>query len=414
MKLTIGNTLFQVFSSLALLSNASNGAEIWNTFQEPEGTGGLETIYWYSVAPVADGVEFSLFPPNPPGTPEGGFYDIDITPDSMDATKGTITWTLKDNRGAGHIVLGEGSYDRYYVILDDAVASASLVEKANLNPKVSVPAYEPKDEIADLFGSGLPFPEVLGNNVILLEVQPEGDMSEIGQMMVVEYTLVSDDDAMAATAGTGAVEIWNTFEEPEGTGGLETIYWFSKGTVSDDVEFLLFPPNPPGTPEGGFYNIDISMDSMDPSKGSITWTLQDNKGAGHIVLGEGSFDRYYLVFDKPIESAMLVEKANLMPKVTVPYYEETDIADLFGSGLPFPPVLMNNMLYLEVRPGGDMSEIGQMMKVDFTFAMPEMPEMPEMEDKASKKKSKGKKSKSKGKKSKSKSSKKSKTKKSKK
>ena len=168
---------------------------IWNTFQEPEGTGGLETIYWFSEGIISDGVEFSLFPPNPPGTPEGGFYDIDISPDSMDPMKGTITWTLKDNKGAGHLVLDEGSYDRYYLILEDSVASASIVEGANLNPKVSVPAYEDKSNIADLFQSGLPFPAVLENNVILLEVQPGGNMTEVGQMMIVEYTLESSDES---------------------------------------------------------------------------------------------------------------------------------------------------------------------------------------------------------------------------
>merc|ERR1712087_211274 len=115
-------------------------------------------------------------------------------------------------------------------------------------------------------------------------------------------------------------------------------------------------------PEGGFYDIDISLDDM-----TITWTLKDNKGAGHLVLGEGSFDRYYVVFDQSIASAMLVEKANLNPKVTVAYYEETDIADLFGSGLPFPEFLEDNIILLEVQPGGNMTEVGQMMKVKFSF-----------------------------------------------
>ena len=350
---------------------AEPDVSIWNTFQEEEGTGGLETIYWYSEAAISDDVEFHLFPPNPPGTPEGGFYDIDISPDSMDPMKGTITWTLKDNRGAGHVQLSEGSYDRYYVIFEDAVASASLVSSANLNPKVSVPAYEEKNEIADLFGSGLPFPSVLGNNVILLEVRPGGDMTELEQMMEVEYSLLSADAVMEDTPGTGAVAAWNTFEEVEGTGGGETIYWYSEGSISDGVEFSLFPPNPPGTPEGGFYDIDISMDSDDATKGTITWTLKDNKGAGHVVLGLGSFDRYYIVFDQTVASASLVEGANLNPKVTVPYYEDmSEILDLFGSGLPFPEVLDNKIIVLEVREGGDMSEVGQMMKVDFTFASP--------------------------------------------
>ena len=71
---------------------------------------------------------FSLLPPYPPGTPEGGFYDIDSSPDSMDPMKATITWTLKENEGAGHLEIIEGSYDRYYLMREDAVASASVVE----------------------------------------------------------------------------------------------------------------------------------------------------------------------------------------------------------------------------------------------------------------------------------------------
>ena len=355
-----------LIAKLAFAQTTTN-VEIWNTFQEPEGTGGLETIYWFSEGIISDGVEFSLFPPNPPGTPEGGFYDIGISPDSMDPMKGTITWILKDNKGAGHLVLDEGSYDRYYLILEDAVASASIVEGANLNPKVSVPAYEDKSNIADLFQSGLPFPAVLENNVILLEVQPGGDMTEVGQMMIVEYTLESSDESTEESPGVGAVSMWNTFEEPEGTGGLETIYWLSQGTISDGVEFTKFPPNPPGTPEGGFYDIDISIDDEDATKGTITWTLKDNKGAGHLKLDFGSFDRHYVVFDQAVASASLVEGSNLNPKVTVPYYEETSVADLFGSGLPFPSVLGDNIVLLEVQPGGDMTELGQVMIVDVTF-----------------------------------------------
>ena len=81
----------------------------------------------------------------------------------------------------------------------------------------------------------------------------------------------------------------------------------------------------------------------------------------------GSFDSYYLVCDQSVASASLLEKANLNPKVADPFYEENTVADLLESGLLFPAVLKNNIVLLEVQPGGDMTELGQMMKVDITF-----------------------------------------------
>ena len=354
------------FSTLNV--NISLRASIWNTFQDDESTNGLEIMYAFREATISNDTEFSLFPPNPPGTPDGGFYNIDITPDTISPLKGNITWTLKDNLGAGHLVLDEGSYDRYYVILEDAVASASLVRRSNLNPKVSVPSYEEKGEIADLFMTGLSFPPVLGNNVILLEVRPGANMTELEQVMIVEYTLLSSDESGQESVGTGVVSIVNTFEEVNGTGGLETIYWANEDIINNDVEFLLFPPNPPGTPEGGFYDIDISIDDEDTSKGTITWTLKDNRGAGHLVLDAGSFDRYYLFFDETLASASLVEGSNLNPKVSVPYYEQMDeIVDLFDSGLEFPSLLNDKIMLMEVQPGANMTQIDQIIRVDITF-----------------------------------------------
>merc|ERR1712238_639838 len=338
--------------------SGSGSVSIWNTFEEVEGTGGLETIYSYSESTISDDVEFSLFPPNPPDAPEGGFYDIDISLDEMDASKGTITWTLKDNLGAGHLVVGVGSFDRYYVIFDQDVVSASLVESASLNPKVSVPYYEEKNDILDLFGSGLPFPSVLDSKVILLEVRPGGDMTELEQ--------VEPD-----------VTIFNTFQEQDKTGGLETIYAYSEATISDGNEFSLFPQNPPGTPEGGFYNIDVSPDSMDAMMGTITWTLKDNLCAGHLVLPEGSFDRYYITFlNKSIASASITSSTNLNPKVSVPLYEEkNEMQDFFGSGLSFPPILGNNVVLLEVQPGGDMTELEQVIVVEYSLLDENVPDV---------------------------------------
>jgi len=350
-------------------TEALSDVSIWNTYQDPDATMGNQIIYAYSETTVSNEVEFPLFPPNPPGTTPGGFYDIDITPNPDSPLKGTITWTLKDNTGASHIVFPDGSGDRYYLIMDKfifpPIKSAVIVGENNLNTKVTVPSYE-DTQVIDMFRTGLPFPSLIQNNVIVMEVLPGSDLTELGQVIQVEYEF-ADANTKVDTKGTGDVEIWNTFQESHDTGGLETIYSYRQGSVSDGVEFTLFPPNPPGSPEGGFYDIDITMDPMTSKTGSITWTLKGNQGAGSLKLPFGSFDRYYLVTDQDIESATLVSGANLNPKVSVPFYEDkSDIVDLFMSGLPFPPVLRNNVILLEVQPGGDMTELGQVMEVQFT------------------------------------------------
>merc|ERR1712071_571423 len=341
-------------------SSTVNGISIWNTFQGSDTTQGKETIFDFAKADVTDGLEFSLFPRNPPGKPEGGFYDIDVNPD-----EGTITWTLKDNQGATHLVLSDGDADRYFVMMEEEIETATVTETSNLNAKVSVPSYEEKNELLDVFSSGLEFPPVLDRTTIVLEVLPGANMTELEQTIVVSYTVASE-DKWAKPTGDTSVEIWNTFQEREGTEGNEILYDYAEtDSITDDVEFIAFPPNPPGTPEGGFYDIDISMDGP---KGTITWTLKDNSGAGHLELGFGSFDRYYVAFKDNVESASLVEKANLNPKVTVPYYEEMpNLPDVFGKGLTFPSVLDRNFIVMEVREGGDMTELNQVIKVDFTL-----------------------------------------------
>jgi len=158
------------------------------------------------------------------------------------------------------------------------------------------------------------------------------------------------------TARDEKVIIWNTFQEAETTFGNEVLYQKNEGTIGDGVEFELFPRNPPNTTDGGFYDVDI--DFSDKKEGTVTWTLKDNTGAGHIVFDEGSYDRYYLIFEKPIFSATVVSSDNIVVQTSIPYYEERATLDFFESGLEFP-VLDNKVLKMFVEPTTDLTDLGQ-------------------------------------------------------
>jgi len=156
------------------------------------------------------------------------------------------------------------------------------------------------------------------------------------------------------------VTIWNTFQDANSTGGAEVLYQVNEATISDNVEFELFPANPPGTPEGGFYNIDIDL--SDKKEGTVTWTLKDNLGASHLVFDEGTYDRYYLIFEKPIYSATIESSDSIVAHTSIPFYEERETVDFFGVGKEFP-TLTNKVLKLFVEPTTDLTTLEQQIVV---------------------------------------------------
>lgn len=161
---------------------------------------------------------------------------------------------------------------------------------------------------------------------------------------------------------TEKVTIWNTFQEEDGTKGDEYIYAKQEAEIKSggDAEFMLFPPNPPNTTEGGFYDIDIEFDDRE---GTITWTLKDNTGAGHLVFDAGSYDRYYLIFEKPIFSATVESSDSIVVETGIPMYEESQTVDGFSSGLEFPEVLDYKCLKMFVKPKTNLTELGQQIVV---------------------------------------------------
>ena len=163
---------------------------------------------------------------------------------------------------------------------------------------------------------------------------------------------------------TEKVTIWNTFQEEESTGGDEFIYFKAEAEIMSggDPEFTLFPPNPPNTTEGGFYDINIDFDDQG-KEGTITWTLKDNTGAGHLVFDEGSYDRYYLFFEKPIFSATVESSDSIVVETGVPLYEERVLVDGFGTGLEFPEVLDYKCLKMFVKPKTNLTELEQQIVV---------------------------------------------------
>jgi len=157
------------------------------------------------------------------------------------------------------------------------------------------------------------------------------------------------------------VTIWNTFQSEENL--VEVIYQTAEAEIGEDTEFPLFPSNPPGTPEGGFYDIDISYDKT-TGEGKACWTLKDNLGASHLVFPAGSFDRYYLEFEDPIDTATL--ESTISSVTGIPKYEEKVVIDVFGSGLVFPSVVNENFLTMYVVSGANLTETEQMITVKFT------------------------------------------------
>ena len=378
--------------SLAFCATAVNAqaVSIWNSYESPS-IGSVETIYSYKEANITDGVEFALFPPNPPGKPEGGFYDFDITPDSMDPTKGIITMTLRQNVGASNLVFGPGEYDRYYLVMEDMIESAVATSVASYNLGVSVPKYE-KRVLVDFFQTGLVFPEVLDSHVIVLEVMANSNLTTVDQVLTIEYTIDNMDD-MDSMDGPKyemdgdhdfdgdmgdrnfgdkelTVGIWNTFQSYKMTGILETVYFYLETMVSDEVEFPLFPPNPPGAPEGGFYDINITPDSMDKKKGTITWTSKQNDGASSLIYAPGDFDRYYVYMpNATFASATLTQAPEIVSTITIPNYEAKSLADFFQSGLIFPEAIDGHYLVMEIIGGSNLTTLGQVITVDYELDM---------------------------------------------
>jgi len=360
----------KAFLFLALLAGPSLAQEgfvgIWNTYQSEELTKSAETIYQYDSKVIGAGAEFSLFPRNPPDTPAGGFYDIDITPDTTDSSKGSITWTLKQNQGASHLVYNAGEFDRYYVEMPNKVATAVTASSGTINAKTAVPHYEAR-QVIDFFGSGLRFPPVLKSNIIVMEVTAGSDITKLEQVIKVDYTLNlgkkmekhGDDNPIGKD-----IEIWNTFQSVNGTGVAETVYDYKKATVTkDSVKFLKFPKNPPGKPEGGFYDIEIISRTNTLDEGVIFMTLKDNSGASHIQFALGDYDRYYIAMNEKIESAYLKGAGSIVTSVIVPHYEKRTLIDAFQTGLKFPEVLMENVIIVEVIAGTDLTKLEQIVEV---------------------------------------------------
>ena len=181
--------LFTILSlALSVAPSVGVDVQLINTFQPGEEVL-VEIPYFEATATVGDEVEFTLFPPSP-DDPTTGFYDIDI---SMDRGEGTMTWTLKDNSGASHLVFPAGSFDRYYAVFPEScrLTSASLTT-ADIRSEASVPEYEEKTLGPDMFSTGIDFPEVLGNNVLKMFVVNGANLTALEQQIVVTFEYKND------------------------------------------------------------------------------------------------------------------------------------------------------------------------------------------------------------------------------
>jgi len=165
-------------------SQANEGEDVldvWNTFTDAIISGGLQLLYDFREVAISDDIEIPDFPKNfPPLT--GGFYDITVTPT-------TIKYVLKDNRSASNLVFPDGTYDKYYFIFPEIVESVSVISSDNLVPTASIVSPGTEEVVIDAFHTGLTFPPVLDSNVLEVIIGPGSDLTELGQVIEIEYSL---------------------------------------------------------------------------------------------------------------------------------------------------------------------------------------------------------------------------------
>ena len=125
---------------------------------------------------------------------EGGFYDIDIT-----ANK--IVYTLIDNRSATNLLFPDGTFDRYYITMPAMVTSVSLVSSDSIVATVEVLEEGTSEMAIDVFGTGLVFPESFGGSTIKVQIIGGTDLTELGQEIVIEYTLDGPTEMMVCGSG---------------------------------------------------------------------------------------------------------------------------------------------------------------------------------------------------------------------
>jgi len=185
------------------------------------------------------------------------------------------------------------------------------------------------------------------------------------QTSTVEATSLVKSFSTGSVSGSD-VSIWNIFTDSMITGGQSIIYDFRPSTLSDDVEFPLFPMNPPHEGEepgegGGFYDIDVTSST-------VTYTLMDNSGATDIVIPEGRTDAYYLIMPSDIESVEVISSDDIIVTATIAEAGASPtIVDMFGSGLVFPEELGDNVIYIEIQVGTDLSEVGQQIQIEYSL-----------------------------------------------
>lgn len=166
------------------------------------------------------------------------------------------------------------------------------------------------------------------------------------------YSLISLAVFAAPSVIGEVVTCYNTFQDAGITGFSATIFDEREATVSDDVEFIAFPKHPTD-PTKGFYDIDIVYDDA-TMMGTITFDLKDGSGATHAELTEGSYDRYYFVFEEENSWVEVSQADELNPKVYIPFYEDIELLDAFSSGIVLP-TLDNTVIVVEMSPGTNMT-----------------------------------------------------------
>lgn len=172
-----------------------------NTFQHPVFSGGLETIFDVaSTTVVAPGVEFS----NSTAPFVGGLYNIDFAGDS-------VTLTLNDNSFLSFTNYEAGTFDRYYfgfsghTIDSVSIAGGDTSLTNGLTVGTLAPGFELN--VADVFATGFPLPQVYSNGGFFLEFGEGTDLNTLGDTVTVNFatTAIPEPGSMALLAGAAGV-----------------------------------------------------------------------------------------------------------------------------------------------------------------------------------------------------------------
>ena len=357
---------FEFGSTDGIEISTSLDVTVMNTFQGNV-TNYEEAKYHIEKATISDVIEFPSFPHSLNGNNENisGFCDIDIEMDSYDPNDITIHWSFKKNTGFSSFIFDNYTFDRYYVTFDKQIQFAKIIRSDNLNVHVNIPAYRSLTHLSDPFETDIAISDHVTSNTLYLEIGPGTNLNNMEQEIIVEIFL----EPIQFKPQKGEVILFNAYQDTNRTGGKLTAYQKDSSQITNEIEFVQFPRNPPEKLERGwFYDIDMEKDE-DSMHGNITFTLKNNQNASNLVLQNGEYDRYYFFFEDTIKYASVVNNTSteIHAYAGVRKFEKVSMTDMFDTGLAFPQNISTNVIHFSILPRSNLSTLEQVITIHYGF-----------------------------------------------